>query len=450
MSSAEAASVRTRPGTPDRDAPAAPTLRPLRRNVTFQALWIGTSAATLGVSVADIAYPMAILAITRSPGLAGLFAAVQGLGMLLAGLPAGALADRYDSRRIVIITETARAAVTAVVAVALAAGWVPVPLLFAAAALLGAGQAIRNPASMLLTRSVVPPEQLTQALTQDEVRVNGAPLAGPALGGALYALRAPGHAVPFLVTAGSFVAAVVTTTLAKTPAAPPGDVASGDAASGDSACGGERAAGRGSMLAGGRALWRQPVLRAATLLIMAVNTIGAGLELVVIVVLRHQAVQPALIGLALGAGAAGGLAGAPLVRTLHRLRPGMLLLAVSALDGVMLALLAVPAGPWWVAGLLFTAMLGVPAIRVLIDILVIRQAPPGQRGRVVAALMTLIGLGVPAGVAGCGFLLQYLPAQAALVALAAAQLLAVAACSTRRELRQARWPGVTACGAGRG
>jgi predicted MFS family arabinose efflux permease len=148
------------------------------------------------------------------------------------------------------------------------------------------------------------------------------------------------------------------------------------------------------------------------------------------------------------AGAAGGLAGAPLVRPLHRLRPGWLLLAVCALDSVILALLAVPAGPWWVAGLLFAAMLGVPAIRVLIDILVIRQAPPGERGRVVAALMTLIGLGTPAGVAGCGLLLQYLPAQAAMLTLAAAEVLAVAFCSARREFWQARWPGATASGAG--
>ncbi len=194
------------------------------------------------------------------------------------------------------------------------------------------------------------------------------------------------------------------------------------------------------MLAGVRALWQQPVLRAATLLIMFVNTIGAGLELVVIVILRHQEVRPGLIGLALGAGAAGGLAGAPLVRTLHRLQPGVLLLAVCALDGVILALLAVPGGPWWVASLLFTAMLGVPAIRVLVDILVIRQAPPDQRGRVVAALMTLIGLGLPAGVAGCGLLLQYLPAQAAMLTLAAAELAAVLYCSTRRVLWRARWP----------
>lgn len=253
----------------------------------------------------------------------------------------------------------------------------------------------------------------------------------------------------FLVTAGSFVMAAVTTALTKTPArgGAPQHEASGDGTSEGGASRDGRA-GRGGMLAGVRAIWDRPVLRAATLLIMVVNTIGAGFDLVVIVILRHQAVRPGLIGLALGAGAAGGLAGAPLVRTLHRLRPGLLLLAVCALDGVILALLAVPAGPWWVAGLLFTAMLGVPAVRVLIDILVIRQAPPGQRGRVVAALMTLIGLGAPAGVAGCGFLLQYLPAQAAMLALAAAELLVVAFCSARREFWQARWPGVTAPGAG--
>ena len=411
--------------------------RPLWRNWPFQALWIGTSSSTLGVSVADIAYPLTILAITRSPALAGLFAAVQGLGMLLAGLPAGVLADRYHGRTIVILAEAGRAAVTAVVAVALVTGWLSLPLLFTAAALLGAGQVIRNAAGMLLMRSVVPPEQLTQALTQDEVRMNGSALAGPALGGALYAIRAMAHAIPFLFTAGSFVVALIAAALTRTPPGRPQGAAAGS-----------RPAEEGGMLAGVRTLWNQPVLRVATMLIMFVNTIGAGLELVIIVILRHQAVPSSVIGLALGAGAAGGLAGAPLVRILHRLRPGVLLLAVCALDAVILALLAVPFGPWWVAGLLFTAMLGIPAIRVLVDILVIRQAPPEQRGRVVAALMTLIGLGVPAGLAGCGLLLQYLPAQAAILAMAAAEAVGVAYCSTRRELWQARWPAEPAAGGG--
>jgi MFS family permease len=413
---------------------------PLWRNLQFQTLWIGTSASTLGVSVADIAYPLTVLAVTGSPALAGLFAAVQAIGMLLAGLPAGMLTDRCDNRTIVIYTEAGRAAVTAVVATALITGWLSLPVLFAAAALLGIGQAIKGTAQTLLLRSVVPTEQLTQALTQDEVRMNGAALAGPALGGALYAVRALAHAVPLLFTAGSFLTALVCAALMKfMPGAPQGPV---DRAADRTASASSAGAGAaGSMLAGVRTLWGQPVLRAATLLIMFVNTIGAGFELIIIVILRHQAVPTGTIGLALGLGAAGGLAGAPLVKVLHRLRPGVLLLAMCVLDAGILALLAVPFGPWWVAGLTFTVMLGLPAIRVLVDILVIRQAPPEQCGRVVAALMTLIGLGMPAGVAGCGLLLQYLPAQAAMLTLASAQAAGVAYCSTRRELRQARWPG---------
>jgi len=424
---------------PSGDGTAVRSL-PLWRNLQFQTLWIGTSASTLGVSVTDFTYPLTVLAVSGSPALAGLFAAVQAIGMLLAGLPAGMLADRSDSRTIVIWTEAGRAAVTAVVAVALITGWLSLPVLFTAAALLGIGQAVKGAAQTLLLRSVVPTEQLTQALTQDEVRMNGAALAGPALGGALYAVRALAHAVPFVFTAGCFLAALAGAALMKfVPGASqgPADQATNRTSNASSEGGGAA----GSMLAGVRTLWGQPVLRAATLLIMFVNTIGAGFELIIIVILRHQAVPASAIGLALGLGAAGGLAGAPLVKVLHRLRPGVLLLAMCVLDAGILALLAVPFGPWWVAGLTFTVMLGLPAVRVLVDILVIRQAPPEQRGRVVAALMTLIGLGMPAGVAGCGLLLQYLPAQAAMLTLASAQAAAVAYCSTRRELRQACWPG---------
>ncbi len=406
---------------------------PLWRNWQFQTLWFGAATSTLGVSVADIAYPLTILAITRSPAMAGLFAAVQALGMLLAGLPSGVLADRYDSRMIVIGTEAARALVTGAVAVALVTGHGSLPVLFGAAALLGAGQAVKGSAQMLLLRSVVPAQQLTQALTQDEVRMNGAALAGPALGGALYAIRALAHTVPFLLTAASFVAALISAIGMKFAPGAVGQPPRTDAGSSGSS-------GSRGMLVGVRVLWEQPVLRAATVLIMGVNTIGAGFELIIIVLLRHQAVPSGTIGLALGLGAAGGLAGAPLVPLLHRLRPGVLLLGMCLLDVLVLGLLAVPFGPWWVAGLMFTVMLGVPAIRVLVDILVIRQAPAEQRGRVVAGLMTLIGVGMPAGVAGCGLLLQYLPAQAAMLTLAAAEAITVAACATRRELWQARWP----------
>src|SRR6202453_257654 len=92
-------------------AASSPTLKatgPLRQNLRFQALWIGSTSSTLGVAVADIAYPLLILMITGSPAKAGLFAAVQTIGMLAAGLPAGSLADRYDPRSIVLVAAPCR------------------------------------------------------------------------------------------------------------------------------------------------------------------------------------------------------------------------------------------------------------------------------------------------------------------------------------------------------
>jgi predicted MFS family arabinose efflux permease len=194
------------------------------------------------------------------------------------------------------------------------------------------------------------------------------------------------------------------------------------------------------MLAGVRALWDHPVLRAAMILIMIVNTLGAGLDLIVIVLLRHQMVPSTEIGLALGGGYAGGIAGIAVIKILHRLRPGVMLLTICLVVVPVLALLAVPLGPWWAAGLLFIALLGIPSVQVAMDILVIRQAPAEQRGRVVAAFMTLIGLGIPIGLAGCGLLLQYVPAQAAMLTLAAILATGVAYCATKRELWHAPWP----------
>jgi len=425
------------------------TAPPLRRNVRFQALWIGMTTSSLGVSVADIAYPLAILAITGSPARAALFATVQLIGTLLAGLPGGSLADRYSLRAIVIVAEACRFLVTTAVAVALVTGWLTLPLLLIAAALLGMGAGTCGTARLLLLRSVVPDEQLTSAMAQEQVRTNGAQLAGPALGGALYSVRALSHALPFLFTAASFLVALATAAATRAlpaagPAAGPGAPGTADAPD----CQGSGAATAtahprqldGGMLAGLRALCRHPLMRPAILVIVLVNTVGAGLDLVIIVLLRHQGVSSAQIGLVLGIAAAGGIAGIPLIRTLHRLRPGVVLLIPCLTFVPALLLLALPFGPWWVAAMVFTPGLGVPAALVALDIVVLRQAPAGQRGRIVGALTTVMMLGAPVGMMACGLLLQYLSARTSLLVLAAVLAAGLSYCATRRALWQAPWP----------
>ncbi len=422
-------------------------LVPLRRNLQFQTLWIGSAASSLGVSVADVAYPLAILTLTGSPARAGLFAAVLTVGVVAGSLPGGQLADRHDRRTIVIVAEAVRAIVTAAVAAGLIFGWVSLSLLLVAAALLGIGQAVSGAARLPLVRSVVPPAQMTSALVQDEVRQNGALLAGPPVAGALYGITVLSHAIPFLATAAAFAVAMLAAVAMKMMPggyAAPAAGTSGSAAAGPGArpAAGPAANGESEsgMLAGVRLLWRAPVLRATMLLIMVGNMAGVGLDLAVIVILRQHHVGSATIGLALGAGAVGGLAGAPLVKVLHRLQPGVLLLGMGLTWIPVFALLAVPFGPWWVAGLLFVGMLGIPSLRVLLDVLILRQAPDDQRGRLVAAVMVLISVGMPIGMAGTGLLLQWLSAQSAMLVLVAVLALGVGYCATKRELWRARWP----------
>ena len=409
---------------------------PLWRNLQFQTLWIGSAASSLGVSVADVAFPLVILALTGSPARAGLFAAVLTIGVVAGSLPGGQLADRHDRRTVVVVAEGGRAIVTAVVAAGLILGWLSLPLLLAAAAVLGVGHAVSSAARLPLVRSVVPPGQLTRALIQDEVRQNGALLAGPPVAGVLYGIRALSQSIPFLSIAAAFAFSMLAAVAMK---AMPGSAAGALART--RAAGAPAAKGTDSgMLAGVRTLWRNPVLRAVTLLIMTANLIGSGVDLVVIVILRGQHHAPGTIGLALGAGAAGGLAGAPLVKVLHRLQPGVLLLGMGLFWIPIFALLALPFGPLWVASLLFLAMLGLPALRVLIDVLIFRQAPDEQRGRVVAGVMMLISVGMPLGVAGTGLLLQWLPAQAAMLVLAGVLAAGVLYCASKRELWRATWP----------
>ncbi|MER5268639.1 MFS transporter [Actinosynnema sp. NPDC002837] len=396
---------------------------PLWRNRRFRLLWSGSAVSVLGLEVADIGYPLAILALTGSPAQAGLFGAVQAVATLLAGLPAGAVLDRGDRRRVLLVTEGARAVVTTGVAVALTTGHLPLGGLFLVAVVLGAMQPFGGAARMLLIRVVVPPDQLTDALTQDEVRSGSTQLVGPPLGGFLHGL---GHALPFVFTALSFVLSWLCALVLRVPEVEPE----------------ARAPRRDArFLAGVKGIWHVPTLRAATLLVVAVNTTGAPIALIAVVVLREQAVAAWAIGLVMSGMAAGVLAGAALVGPLHRrFQPGALLLGVALAEVPLFAGLALPLGPWWVAAILFCATLGAPTLRVLVDVLIFRQVPDERRGRTIAAVMTLFGAGVPAGMAAGGLLLQHFGTATAVLVPAVALAAPAVHALCRPEIRRARWP----------
>src|ERR1019366_10547826 len=83
---------------------------------------------------------------------------------------------------------------------------------------------------------------------------------------------------------------------------------------------------------------------------------------------------------------------------------------------------------------------GIPAIRVLFDVLILRQASESERGRVVGAVTTLLALGMPLGFAAAGLLLQFLSARAAMLILAGALAAGILYCGTKRPLWRGRGP----------
>jgi MFS family permease len=165
------------------------------------------------------------------------------------------------------------------------------------------------------------------------------------------------------------------------------------------------------------------------------------LYLAVVVQLRDHGASVRAIGLAMAGQAVGTLLGAGLVGPLHRrFAPGALLLAACALMTASVALMAAPFGPWWIFGWLSVAMLGVPAVSVLIDVLILRQVPDERRGRTMAAMMTVMTIGMPVGTLAGGLLLQLFGPIVTILVIA---LVCAAGCVlgvSDRDLRDAQWP----------
>jgi predicted MFS family arabinose efflux permease len=413
-------------------AVGAPTLPPLRRNRRFQALWGGAAAAQLGVNVADMAYPLLVLATTGSALAASAFGAVQTLCMMVCGLPAGALLDRHDRRRILIGAELARLAAMAGLVLCVVTHVLDLPLLLAIGAVVGGTTAISGPARKLATRAVVPAEQLTSALVQEEARGNIAQLLGLPLGSVLYTL---GRALPFVTAAvGSLVSAltVFAVRFDAHPTAPADDA--------DSADGANRPADEG-MLAGFRVLFGDALLRSTLLLCMLVNLVGVPLDLVIVVLARQQHVPTGAVGLIAASVGAGALIGSVLVkRVFQLLRPGWTMIAVTSVIALMVAGLAAPFGGFWMAGCALLAGMVMPCVMLLIDVLIFRQVDDTRRGRVMGATSTLIYAGMPVGMLVGGALLSTIGATRTALLMGAAIGLAVLAAASSRAVRRAEWP----------
>jgi len=97
----------------------------LGRNREFMLLWSGQALSGLGSQISQVAYPLLVLAVTGSPAKAGIVGFAQQLPIAVLALPAGALADHVNRKRLMIACDATRALALALIPIALAAGDLP-------------------------------------------------------------------------------------------------------------------------------------------------------------------------------------------------------------------------------------------------------------------------------------------------------------------------------------
>ncbi|KAA9380065.1 MFS transporter [Microbispora cellulosiformans] len=345
---------------------------PLRRNMRFQFLWLGSVTSELGSSLTGLALPLLILAVTGSAALAGLAAACRITAGILVSLPAGVWVDRWDRRRILLCGEGARAVAMATLVAAVLADRVTMGHVIAVAVTNGVADAFFRPARDAAIRAVVPASQLMSAYAQDEARGHATVLAGPPLGGFLFGL---GRVVPFAVDAVTYAVSMVFVLLARVPRRPANVENSG------------RTRMRADIAEAARWLWHRPALRAGLAFSLVANLAANALLLPVVVLVGSRGGDPAVTGMVLAGLGLGGLLGAALSAKIGALLPpGRLMLAVVGVFALAVCATTLPFGAYWPAVPLILAMIAAPALNVVLRVLVATLVPDAMMGRLTSLL----------------------------------------------------------------
>ncbi|HEX4817462.1 MAG TPA: MFS transporter, partial [Nonomuraea sp.] len=172
---------------------------------SFAFLWSSTASSNLADGVLKIGAPLLAVSMTRSPTLVSLVGAAATVPWLLLALPAGAIADRADRRRIMVVANAVRAAILAVVALLAALGRLDLWVLLAAVLAAGVTEVFADLAAQSVLPMTVPHDRLTRANGRvSSAQLIGNDFAGAPLAGLLVvALPAAVFATPAILYAAA-------------------------------------------------------------------------------------------------------------------------------------------------------------------------------------------------------------------------------------------------------
>jgi MFS family permease len=186
--------------------PRAPSPFAPFRERAFLVLWLATVLSNVGTWMHDVAAGWLMTSLAPSPLMVAMVQAATTLPIFLFALPAGALADIVDRRKLLIGVQLLLAVVALALGIVVYQGFATPWLLLAFTFALGTGAALTAPAWQSIVPRLVPRPMLQPAVAMNSVGINISRAIGPALAG--FIIVALGIAAPFLINAASYLLVV--------------------------------------------------------------------------------------------------------------------------------------------------------------------------------------------------------------------------------------------------
>lgn len=380
--------------------------RALWRNRDFVLLWSGQAVSSVGTQVSLLAFPLLILALTHSPALAGLLGAARMVPYLALSMPAGALVDRWNRKRVMIFCDLGRALAMGSIPLAWALGRLTIAQLFVATLIEGTLHVFFNLAEPAALTRVVPKEQLAAATARNETLLSTSVTLGPLLCGILYSAS---RVLPFLADSISYLASVVSLRFIHVEFQT------------------ERTAPQTSGLLaeireGLRWLWDHRLMRFLAVFVGGSLLIENAYMLVVIVLLQTMPGSPlptsVTTGLVLAAGGAGSIAGSFAAEPITaRFSFRQITLGVHWIWALLLPLYAIARTPWALAAITCAAYGITPIFFVAQYSYRLASIPDALIGRVNSVFRMVMYAGQTLGLPLAGILLQWVHADATIFVL---------------------------------
>jgi len=193
----ELGSIPELPIVPPRHSVLGPLHEPL-----FRTLWIAAVVSYTGSWMQNVGAGWLMTSLTMSPLMVGLVQAAGSIAVFLVVLPAGAIADVVDRRRLLLFTQTWMVVAAAGLGVLTLAGRITPALLLFFTLLMGFGAVLNDPAWQAITPEVVSHRNFAAGIALNSAGYNIARAIGPALGGLVIAATNSG--IAFLLNALSF------------------------------------------------------------------------------------------------------------------------------------------------------------------------------------------------------------------------------------------------------